>query len=107
MCSLNLMSPDFSNTIPGAGGAADAGFGDGGLLPHRWMQLTPDLTPTNKPQCPGAQLLRFHFEQLSQSSLTITPTACPHIFSLGTSFSAGCLATTVIIRDFLYVYICF
>lgn len=25
----------------------------GRRLPHRWIQLTPNLTPTNKPQCPG------------------------------------------------------
>lgn len=25
----------------------------GRRLPPRWIQLTPNLTPTNKPQCPG------------------------------------------------------
>lgn len=55
----------------------------------------------------GAQLLRFHFKQLSQTSPTITPMAWPHTFPLGTSFSAGCLAPKVLIRDFLYVCIYF
>lgn len=33
MCSFSLVSPGFSDTIPGAGGVAGTRFGDGGCLP--------------------------------------------------------------------------